>query len=53
LAIEAFSTEGVAEQQDSPAWVKDLWAKEFRCLAAIGDFDSAYACMMAIPMPAL
>ena len=51
LAISAYTPE--AEEQNHPTWVKDLWAKQFRCLAAVGDFNAAYACMMAVPMSGL
>lgn len=53
LALETFSGYHANSEQngsEQPTWVKDLWAKRFRCLAAIGDFDGAYSCMMSIPM---
>lgn len=55
LAIEAFeanaSPQGNPDEQ--PTWVRDLWAKQFRCLTAVGEFDAAYACMMSLPVQSL
>ena len=52
LAIDAEAARS-GESQDRPAWVKELWNKEFRSYCNIGHFDAAYASMMGMPFPNL
>lgn len=52
LAIDAEAAQS-GDSEDRPAWVKELWNKEFRSYCNVGHFDAAYASMMGMPFTSL